>query len=60
MTEQEARIASLEAATSDLRGELRETREEIRRALRFIENGDTSSAQSLLRRLSLSVDEENR
>lgn len=57
MTEQEARIASLEAATSDLRGELRETRKEIRRALRFIDNGDIGSARTLLHRLSLSVAE---
>ncbi|MEU5756774.1 hypothetical protein [Streptomyces sp. NPDC047829] len=57
MDEQETRIASLEASNSDLRGELRETRHEIRLALRFIENGDTGSAQSLLHRLSISATE---
>lgn len=55
MTEQESRTASLEASNRDLRGENREIRSEILRALRFIENGDVGSAQTLLHRLSLSV-----
>ncbi|MFJ7895906.1 hypothetical protein [Streptomyces anthocyanicus] len=57
MTEEERRIASLRAELSDRAAENREIRREILRALRYIENGDIGSAQTLLHRLSLSVDE---
>ncbi|MFK4801663.1 hypothetical protein ACI3K5_23650 [Streptomyces sp. MPA0124] len=57
MSEQEQRIASLRAELGDRAAENREIRREILRALRYINNGDIGSAQTLLHRLSLSADE---
>jgi hypothetical protein len=55
--EQAVRIASLDSELRDRISENRELRREAGRALRIIERGDTDSAMTLLRRLSLSTAE---